>query len=103
MAKSNSNFSALFDVELDTSTIKKQLQDATKNITANIKVDVDDKSIKGIKDGMDGAKDSIDGVRASAEEATLTFQVANAIFSTTVDIITSMVDQVYELDSAMIE
>ena len=86
MAKKRSNYSILVDVELDTSNIQKQLDKNTKvqlNTTDAIK------SLLGLDNAM--------------EDTSLTFQAANEVFSTTKDILMSMVNQVYELDSAIIE
>ena len=86
MAKTRSNYSILVDVELDTSNIQKQLDKNTKvqlNTTDAIK------SLLGLDNAM--------------EDTSLTFQAANEVFSTTKDILMSMVKQVYELDSAIIE
>ena len=86
MAKTRSNYSILVDVELDTSNIQKQLDKNTKvqlNTTDTIK------SLLGLDNAM--------------EDTSLTFQAANEVFSTTKDILMSMVKQVYELDSAIIE
>lgn len=83
------NYSVLVGVELDTKNVQKQLDNNLKNL----KVDLDaDKAVKSMNDLTD-----------SAENALLTFQVANEVFRTSVEIIGSMVDQVYELDSALTE
>lgn len=86
MAKTRSNYSILVDVELDTSSIQKQL----------------DKSAKVQLNTTDAIK-SLLGLDSAMEDTSLTFQAANAVFSTTKDILMSMVGQVYELDSAIIE
>lgn len=83
------NYSVLVGVELDTKNVQKQLDNNLKNL----KVDLDaDKAVKSMNDLTD-----------SAENALLTFQVANEIFRTSVEIIGSMVDQVFELDTAITE
>lgn len=83
------NYSVLVGVELDTKNVQKQLDNNLKNL----KVDLDaDKAVKSMNDLTD-----------SAENALLTFQVANEVFRTSVEIIGSMVDQVFELDSALTE
>lgn len=86
MAKTRSNYSILVDVELDTSSIQKQL----------------DKSAKVQLNTTDAIK-SLLGLDSAMEDTSLTFQAANEVFSTTKDILMSMVGQVYELDSAIIE
>lgn len=96
MARSNSNFTALFDVELDTSGIEKQLRDATKNIKVNL-------DTGNVSKGFNDIADSAGNVSSAMEDTNLTFQAANMIFQQSVDIISSMVDQVFELDSAITE
>lgn len=86
MAKTRSNYSILVDVELDTSNIQKQLD---KNVKVQLNTTDAIKSLLGLDNAM--------------EDTSLTFQAANEVFSTTKDILMSMVNQVYELDSAIIE
>ena len=86
MAKTRSNYSILVDVELDTSNIQKQLD---KNAKVQLNTTDAIKSLLGLDNAM--------------EDTSLTFQAANEVFSTTRDILMSMVEQVYELDSAIIE
>lgn len=86
MAKTRSNYSILVDVELDTSSIQKQLD---KNAKVQLNTTDAIKSLLGLDNAM--------------EDTSLTFQAANEVFSTTKDILMSMVNQVYELDSAIIE
>ena len=83
------NYSIIVDAELNTKTIQTQLNNASKNL----KVTLD------AKDAINGAKD----LQNSMEDVSLTFQAANEIFSTSIDIITSMVEEVYKLDNALIE
>lgn len=97
MAKGN-NFSIFVDVELDTSKIQKQLDQAAKGKKIEITTNAD-KAAKSIND-LDSANRKAD---ESAVDMMLSYQAANAIFQKSVDIITSMVDQVYELDAAQIE
>lgn len=89
MAKTNRNYSILVDVELETSTIKKQLDEASKNIKINL--------------GTKNAKQDIEDLSYAMENTSLTFQAANEIFSRSIEVISSMVDQVYELDTALTE
>lgn len=89
MAKTNSNYSILVDVELETSSIKRQLNNASKELKINLDA----------KDAVNG----IDSLNSSMLDTSLTFQAANEIFSTSIDIISSMVDQVFELDTALTE
>lgn len=83
------NYSILADVELNTSKIQQQLN----------------RNLKGLKVNLDAnnATRSLNSLNSSATDTYLTFQAANEIFSRSVEIISSMVDQVYELDAAIIE
>ena len=89
MAKKNSNYSILVDVELETSTIKKQLNDASKNVVINFDT----------KQAVENVNDLTDSV----SEMGLTYQEANMIMSRSLEIIGSMVSQVFELDTALTE
>ena len=82
------NFTILVDAEIQNiSQISKQLQNLGKN--TKIQLDVDS---NGLKEAT-----------ANIEDMGLTFQQANAIMSTSIDIISSMVDQVFEMNDALIE
>ena len=87
--KSSSNYSILVDVELETSNIKKQLNEAAKNIKFDLNTKGATKDIEFLEDAM--------------KDTSLTFQAANEVFSKSIEIISGMVDQVYELDTALTE
>lgn len=82
-----SQYSILVDVDFSTSQIQQKLQNAAKNSKINFDVD----------------SSSIDQATKAAENLGLTFQEANLIMSKSLDIITSMVDEVYALDSSLTE
>ena len=82
-----SQYSILVDVDFSTSQIQQKLQNAAKNSKINFDVD----------------SGSIDQAAKAAENLGLTFQEANLIMSKSLDIITSMVDEVYALDSSLTE
>ena len=83
------NYSVLVGVELDTKNVQQQLNQNLKNL----KVDLNTKdAVRGMQD-LDSA----------TEDVSLTFQAANEIFRTSIEVIGSMVEQVYELNSAQIE
>ena len=82
-----SQYSILVDVDFSTSQIQQKLQNAAKNTKINFDVD----------------SGSIDQAAKSAENLGLTFKEANLIMSKSLDIITSMVDEVYALDSSLTE
>lgn len=94
-----SNFSILVDVELQTNTIRQQLQNAAKDINISV-------NSKGLEEASKNAKnvsDALDGVNQKGQDIGLTFQEANLIFSRSVEAISSMVEQVYQMDSALTE
>lgn len=85
----NSAWSILVGVELETTKIKSQLQEATKGLKVSVNA----------KDAVEG----IDNLDSSIKNASLSFQAANEVFSTTIDIISAMTEQVFELDTALTE
>lgn len=89
MAKKNSNYSILVDVELQLDNIQRQLDKAAKDMKLDL-------NTSATKKGLDDISDS-------AEDVSLTFQAANAIFSKTIDIIANMTEEVYALDRALTE
>lgn len=89
MAKKNSNYSILVDVELQLDDIQRQLDKAAKDMKLDL-------NTSATKKGLDDISDS-------AEDVSLTFQAANAIFSKTIDIIANMTEEVYALDRALTE
>ena len=82
-----SQYSILVDVDFSTSQIQQKLRQAAQNTKINFDVD----------------SGGIDQAAKSAENLGLTFQEANLIMSRSLDIITSMVDEVYALDSSLTE
>ena len=82
-----SQYSILVDVDFNTSQIQQRLQQATQNTKINLDVN----------------SSGIDQAAKSAENLGLTFQEANLIMSRSLAIITSMVDEVYALDSSLTE
>lgn len=89
MATKNSNYSILVDVELITSGIQKQLNNAAKNT----KISFDTKD----------AQSNVRGLSQDVGDLRLTFQEANLIMTRSIEIIASIVEQVFELDTAMTE
>ena len=82
-----SQYSILVDVDFSTSQIQQKLRQAAQNTKINFDVD----------------SGGIYQAAKSAENLGLTFQEANLIMSKSLDIITSMVDEVYALDSSLTE
>ena len=87
-----SNYSIITDVELDLSSIKSQL----KGIDSKIKISAD-------SSGLDKATSSAKNLNDIAKDIGLTFREANMIMDASASAIRSMVDQVFELDSALTE
>lgn len=87
----NTNYSILLNVELQTNEIKKQLNQLEKETKFKMSADTDD------------AVNNVNNLTDSMETAQLTFNAANEVFRTTIDIITSLAEQVYELDASIIE
>lgn len=82
------NFTILVDAEIQNiSQITKQLQSLGKSTKFNIDVNA-----PGLKNAA-----------LNAENMGLSFQQANAIMTTSIDIISSMVDQVFEMNDALTE
>ena len=89
MATRNSNYSILVDVQLNTNNIQTQLNNAARNTIINI--------------NTRNAQNNIRGLSQDVEDLGLTFQEANLIMNQSIEIIASMVEQVFELDTAMTE
>ena len=85
------NYSILVDVELQTQSIKSQLNKISKEQKIPVKVESED------------AVKKLNELEKSIEEVGITFQESNLIMSRSIDAIVSMVDQVYELDTALTE
>lgn len=86
MAKSNANYSILVDVELQTKQIQDQLDKVSKKARLNV---TDNGGTKKLKE--------------EAQELELQWQQAQYVMSECLKVINSMVDEVYSLNSAMIE
>lgn len=85
------NYSILVDVELQTKNIKSQLNKIAKE--QKIPVEVDSKD----------AVKNLNELEKAIKEVGINFQESNLIMSRSIDAIVSMVDQVYELDTALTE
>ena len=100
MAIKKSQYSILVDVDLVTSDIQQKLN-AVK--PKPIKMKVDTKEATEASKNIQQVTENTDNLNETVEDTSLTFQAANAILSKTIEIISSMVEQVYNLDSATIE
>lgn len=117
MAKSNKSYSILVGVELDTSDIKKQLQDAAKGLKINLDTQSATNNLNSVSNAASRTSESIANVGRSASsssghinhlsqnarQAELSFQAANEIFQTSIELIGGMVEQVFTLDDALTE
>lgn len=120
MAKSSNNYSILVGVQLETSNIQSQLNKIAKSLKFDLNFDAGDglskslgnvsttvkevgKSAETASKQTDALGDSMKNTGNSTYDAMLTFQAANEVFQTSIEIISSMVEQVFELNDAMIE
>lgn len=99
MAKTNANYSIKVGVDLDTSDIKKQLQEVSKNTTLTI----DSKGLKEASSSATKLSESMDDVREITADNEATWNALNIVFTKTVELFSDMIGQVYELDSALTE
>lgn len=120
MAKSSNNYSILVGVQLETSNIQSQLNKIAKSLKFDLNFDTGDglnktlgtvsttvsevgKSAETASKQTDTLGKSMKNTNNSAYDAMLTFQAANEVFQTSIEIIGSMVEQVFELNDAIIE
>lgn len=120
MAKSSNNYSILVGVQLETSNIQSQLNKIAKSLKFDLNFDTGDglskslgnvsttvkevgKSAETASKQTDALGDSMKNTGNSTYDTMLTFQAANEVFQTSIEIIGSMVEQVFELNDAMIE
>ena len=100
MGIKKSQYSILVDVDLDTTRTQKKLNEQLKDLKVSVK---EDGSLKKISNDAEKAAEKIKDLEKATKNNNLTFQAANEIFSKSVDIISSMLEQVYKLDHAIIE
>lgn len=96
---SNNDYSILAKVVLDLNNIQSQLNNAAKNVTFK----VDGKGIRSVTAELDTMSTATQQASKHAEDLGLTYQQARLIMDKCVDTISSMVEQVYTLNSAMTE
>lgn len=96
---SNNDYSILAKVVLDLNNIQSQLNNATKKVTFK----VDGKGIRSVTAELDTMSTATQQASKHAEDLGLTYQQARLIMDKCVDTISSMVEQVYTLNSAMTE
>ena len=96
---SNNDYSLLAKVVLDLNNIQSQLNNAAKKVTFK----VDGKGIRSVTAELDTMSTATQQASKHAEDLGLTYQQARLIMDKCVDTISSMVEQVYTLNSAMTE
>ena len=96
---SNNDYSILAKVVLDLNNIQSQLNNAAKKVTFK----VDGKGIRSVTAELDTMSTATQQASKHAEDLGLTYQQARLIMDKCVDTISSMVEQVYRLNSAMTE
>lgn len=96
---SNNDYSILAKVVLDLNNIQSQLNNAAKKVTFK----VDGKGIRSVTAELDTMSTATQQASKNAEDLGLTYQQARLIMDKCVDTISSMVEQVYTLNSAMTE
>ena len=96
---SNNDYSILAKVVLDLNNIQSQLNNAAKKVTFK----GDGKGIRSVTAELDTMSTATQQASKHAEDLGLTYQQARLIMDKCVDTISSMVEQVYTLNSAMTE
>lgn len=96
---SNNDYSILAKVVLDLNNVQSQLNNAAKKVTFK----VDGKGIRSVTAELDTMSTATQQASKHAEDLGLTYQQARLIMDKCVDTISSMVEQVYTLNSAMTE
>ena len=96
------NFVILASVELDTSTIQKQLDNIGKNLKG-INIDVKADGAKNATTSINQLSQATLDASGSADSAGMSYQALNEVWQTSASIIGAMVEQVYEMDSSLTE
>lgn len=91
---SSTNYSILLDAEFQASQIQKSLNNVLKGTKVTVGV-----SAEGAQEGTQAIKI----LDQAGQDAGLTYQALNKILTTSIDIISSMADQVFELDDALVD
>lgn len=98
----NKNYSITLSSILDTSGIEKQIK-ALEAKKHNITFTTGGKAVNNTTKSFEGLNKAINQQDKSLQNNLLTFQAANMLLSRTVDIISSMTEQVLELNKSVIE
>lgn len=92
-----SQYSILVDAELNLKDLENQLKGR------KYKIDVDSSGAKSGAKNMKDASVSAKELKNAGDDLSLTYQVANDVFRRSIQVISSMIEQVRELDSAITE
>nr|DAG64407.1 MAG TPA: hypothetical protein [Caudoviricetes sp.] len=97
------NYNIIVDVDFKEKEVQQKLNALVKSLgdkaKVDLKVNIDDSAEKN----LNKINEAAEGVNNTGDKIGITYQAANAILSKTVEIASSMVEQVYDLDSAMTE
>lgn len=96
---SNNDYSILAKVVLDLNNIQSQLNSAAKKVTFK----VDGKGIRSVTAELGDMSSASQQAVRDAGDVEATFNAMNEVFRRSVDAISSMVEQVYTLNSVMTE
>lgn len=96
-------YSIIVDVDFKEKEVQQKLNTLVKNLGDKAKVDLKVNIDESAEKSLNKINEAAEGVNSTGNDIGITYQAANAILSKTVEIASSMVDQVYELDSAMTE
>ena len=102
MANKTNDYTLIFKAQFNEQDIDRQIksiQEKLNKINLNIGTNSLTDASKGLKNVGEQAKNA----SVDIQDLGLTFQQANMIMQQSIDIITSMVEQVYEMDAAIIE
>lgn len=105
MARAN-DYTVILNTKLDISQIQKDLAALQKQLESK-KIDLSGLNnsvvINQTANAIANVVDNSEKAKKSTDDLSLSFQAANEIFSKTIDIISSMAQQVLELDTALTE
>ena len=105
MARAN-DYTVILNTKLDISQIQKDIAALQKQLESK-KIDLSGLNnsvvINQTANAIANVVDNSEKAKKSTDDLSLSFQAANEIFSKTIDIISSMAQQVLELDTALTE
>ena len=100
------NYSIVLRTTLDVTEIRRQIQQIQKELN-NTKIDFGGSTtignVQNLNAELRDTSVNISNVNSNMQDTELTFNAANEVFSKTLNIITSMAQQVLELDTSLTE